>query len=229
MSYATKGKCDYITELAYGRLSHPSTSLDHQEDQVACSGWTCSSDFLAPGKGITQLVCGHSFRSNIWFFLRSNKSVNPKGNQAWIFIERTDAKAEVPVLRPPDVKSWLIGKDTDAGKHWRQGKKGVTDIEMVGRHHPLNGHEFEQTPGDSEGEGSLACCSLWGRKELYMNERLNHKNLLYYWTKNKARLEDVLEEYNIEVIRQRCLIQNLSRKFIHPASGSTGQLQASPI
>ena len=68
MSYATKGKCDYNTEIAYGRLSHPSTSLDHQEDQVACSGWTCSADFMAPGKGGAQLVCGHSFRSNIWFF-----------------------------------------------------------------------------------------------------------------------------------------------------------------
>ena len=91
---------------------------------------------MAPDKGRAQLVCGHSFRSNIWFFLRSNKSVNPKGNQPWIFIERTDAEAEVPVLWPPDVKSWLIGKDPDAGKHWGQGKKRVTDIEMVGWHHP---------------------------------------------------------------------------------------------
>ena len=72
------------------------------------------------------------------------KPVNPKGNQCWIFIERTDAEAEAPILWPPDVKSWLIGKDPDAGKEWGQETKGVTEDEMVGWHHRLNGHEFEQ-------------------------------------------------------------------------------------
>ena len=94
------------------------------------------------------------------------KPVNPKGNQPWIFIGRADAKVEAPLLWPPDVKSQFTGKDPDAGKNWRQKEKGVTEEEMVGWHHWLNGHEFEQTSGDSEGQGSLACCSLWGAKEL---------------------------------------------------------------
>ena len=100
--------------------------------------------------------------------------VNPKGNQSWIFIGRTDAKAETPILRPPDVKSWLIGKDPDAGKEWRQEEKGMTEDEMVGWHHWLNGHEFEQTLGDSEGLGSLACCSPWGHKKLDITEQPNN-------------------------------------------------------
>ena len=94
------------------------------------------------------------------------KSVNPKGNQPWIFIGRTDA--EVPILWPSDAKRWLIGKDSDAGKDWGQEEKGVTVDEMVRWHHWLNGHEFEQALGDSEGQGSLACCSPWGCKESNM-------------------------------------------------------------
>ena len=89
------------------------------------------------------------------------KPVNPKGNQPWIFIWRTDA--ETPILWPPDVKSQLIRKDLDAMKDWRQ-EKGMTEDEMVGRHHWLDGHEFELSPGDGEGQGSLACCSPWGHK-----------------------------------------------------------------
>jgi len=92
------------------------------------------------------------------------KPVNPKGNQPWIFIGRTDAEAEALTLLPPDAKSWLTGKDPDAGKDWRR-EKGTTKNEMVGWHHRLNGHEFVQTPGDSEGQGSLACCSPWSLKE----------------------------------------------------------------
>ena len=84
------------------------------------------------------------------------KSVNPKGNQPWIFIGRTDVDAEAPILWPPDAKNWLIGKDPDAGKDWGQEEKGVTEDEMVGRHHRLNGHEFAQTLGDGERQGSLA-------------------------------------------------------------------------
>ena len=91
------------------------------------------------------------------------KPVNPKGNQPWIVIGRTDAEA--PILWPPDVKSQLIGKDPDAEKDWSQEEKGTTEDEMVGWHHRLNGHEFEQTLGDSEGQESLVCCSPWGRKE----------------------------------------------------------------
>ena len=94
------------------------------------------------------------------------KPVNPEGNQPWIFIGRTDAEAEAPILWSPGVKSQLIGKDSDAGKDWGQDEKWVTGDEMVGWHHWLNGHEFEQTQGDSEGQGSLAFCSPLGHKEL---------------------------------------------------------------
>ena len=92
------------------------------------------------------------------------KPVHPKGNQPWIFTEKTDAGAKVPILWPPDVKSWLTGKDPDTGKDW--GGKGVTKDEMVGPHHRLNGYEFVQALGDGEGQGILACCSPWGHKEL---------------------------------------------------------------
>ena len=90
--------------------------------------------------------------------------VHPKGDQPWVFIGRIDVEAEIPVLWPPDAKRWLIWKDPDVGKDWRQEEKGMTEDKMVGWHHWLNGHEFEQTPGDSEGQGSLACCSLWVTK-----------------------------------------------------------------
>ena len=101
------------------------------------------------------------------------KPVNPEGNQSWIFIGRNDAEAETPILWPPDAKSWLIGKDPDAGKDWRQEEKGMTEDEMVGWHHWLDGHEFEQAPGVDDGQGSLACCSPWGCKESEMTEWLN--------------------------------------------------------
>ena len=96
------------------------------------------------------------------------KLVNPKVNQPWIFIERTDAEAEAPILWPPDAERWLIWKDPDAGKDWRREEKGTTEDEMVEWYHWLNAHEFEQVPGVSVGQGSLACYSLWGRKELDM-------------------------------------------------------------
>ena len=91
--------------------------------------------------------------------------VNPKGNQPWIFIGRTDAEAEAPIIWPPAAKSWVIGKDPDAGKDWKQEEKGMTENEMVGWHHQLNGYEFEQTPGDGEGHERLACYSPWRLKE----------------------------------------------------------------
>ena len=89
-------------------------------------------------------------------------------NQLWIFIGRTDAEAEAPILWPPEVKSQLVGKDSDAGKDWRQEEKGTTEDDVVGWHHLRNRHEFEKTPGDGKGQGSLECCSSWGCKELDM-------------------------------------------------------------
>ena len=96
--------------------------------------------------------------------------VHPKGDQSWVFIGRTDAEAETPILWPCDAKNGFIGKDPDAGKDGRQEEKGTTEDEMVGWHHRLNGHEFEQAPGDGEGQGSLACCSPWGHKEMDTTE-----------------------------------------------------------
>ena len=99
--------------------------------------------------------------------------VYPKGNQSWIFIGRTDAKAETPILWPPDAKNWLIWKDPDDGKDWRQEEKGTTEDVMVGWHHQLEWHEFEQASGIGGGQGSLVCCNPWDRKELDMTEWLN--------------------------------------------------------
>ena len=90
--------------------------------------------------------------------------VHPKGNQSWIFIGRTDAETETPIAWPPDAKNWLIWKDPAAGKDWGQEEKGTTEDELVGWHHRLNGHKFEQTPADSGEQGSLAWCSPWDHK-----------------------------------------------------------------
>ena len=105
------------------------------------------------------------------------KSVNPKGNQPWIFIGRTDAEAEAPILWLPEARSQLARKDPDAGKD-RGQEKGMTEDELVEWHHWLNGHDFEQALGDIERQRSLACCSPWGHKESDMTERLNLTNLL---------------------------------------------------
>ena len=106
------------------------------------------------------------------------KLVNPKRNQSWIFIGRTDAEAEAPILWPPDTKNWLAGKDPDAGKDWRQKEKTTTGGRWLDQwlDHWLDGHEFEQAPGVGYGQGCLVCCSPWGCKELGMTEWLN-------WTK----------------------------------------------
>ena len=93
------------------------------------------------------------------------KPVNPKGNQSWIFIGTTDVETEAPTFLPPDVKGWLIRKDPDAGKDWRQEERGRTEDKIVGWHQGLNGHEFEQAPGVGDGQESLKCCSPWDRKE----------------------------------------------------------------
>ena len=98
--------------------------------------------------------------------------VHPKGDQFWVFIGRTDVEAEAPILWPPDVKSWLIGKDPDVGKGWRQEEKGTTEDEIVGQHHRLNGQGFEQALGVGDGQGSLACCSPQGHSQTQLS----------YWT-----------------------------------------------
>ena len=99
--------------------------------------------------------------------------VHSEGDQPWDLFGGNDAKAETPVLWPPHVKSWLIGKDSEAGRDWGQEEKGMTEDEMAGWHHWLDGRESEWTPGAGDGEGGLACCDSWGRKELDTTERLN--------------------------------------------------------
>ena len=103
--------------------------------------------------------------------------VNPKGDQPWIFIGRTDAEA--PICWPSDEKSQLIVKDPDAGQHWRQEEMGKTEDELVGRHHWLDGQEFEQAPGVGAGQGNLACCSPWGHKESDTTEWLTWTEVQY--------------------------------------------------
>ena len=134
--------------------------LDHKE------GWALKNwCFLT-------LVLEKTLESPLDF--REIKSVNSKGNQPWKFIRRTDAKAEAPALLPPDAKSLLIRKDPDAGKNRRQEEKRITEDKMVGWHHWVNGHESEQASGNGAGQGSLVCCSPWGRKESDKTEWLNN-------------------------------------------------------
>ena len=103
--------------------------------------------------------------------------VHPKGDQSWVFFGRTDAKAGTPILWLPHAKSWLIGKDSDAGKDWGQEEKGMTEDEMAGWHHGLNGREFEWTPGVGDGQRGLACCDSWDCKESDTTEQLNWTEL----------------------------------------------------
>ena len=106
------------------------------------------------------------------------KLVNPKGNQLWILIGRTDTEAEALMLWPPDAKSWHIGKDPDIGKDWRQKEKRVAEDGVMKKHHWLSGHEFEQSLEDSQGQESVGCCSPWGCRELHTTLQLNNNNLL---------------------------------------------------
>ena len=107
------------------------------------------------------------------------QQVHPKGGHSWVFIGRTDAEAETPILWPPDVKNWLIGKYPDAGKGWRPEEKGMPDDEMVGWHHHLDRHEFWAAPGVGDGQGSLASCTSWGQNESGTTEQLNWMYFIY--------------------------------------------------
>ena len=126
-----------------------------------CENWT-----------VKEGECWRIDAFELWCF-------HPKGNQSWIFIGRTDAEAETPILWPPHAKGWLIGKDPDAGRDRRQEEKGTTEDEMAGWHHWLDAHEFGWTPGVGDGQGGLACCSSWVHKESDTNEWLN-------WTEVKS-------------------------------------------
>ena len=125
--------------------------------------------------------------------------VHSKGVQSWVFIEKTDAEAETLILWPPHAKSWLIGKDPDAGRDWGREVKGTTEDEMAGWHHRLDAREFEWTLGIGDGQGGLACCDSWGCKELDTTERLN-------WTEEKTLKVRFSSQPHMPV----CLIHTMS-------------------
>ena len=141
---------------------------------------------------------GHKYLWNC----KEIKLVHPNGNQPWIFTGSTHAEAEAPILWPRDAKSWLIGKDPDAGHDWRQEEKGTAEDEMVGRHHQLDGHECEQTLGDGEGQGGLVCCSPWGlqrarhdwateQQRKFINIYIKGLRTRTYWTLTSWTLQKV--------------------------------------
>ena len=154
--FAIKG----LSSQSYGFSSNVwMWQLDHKESW-APKNW-CSSTVMLEKTLESPLDC------------KEIQLVNSKGNQSWIFIGRTDAEGETLILWPSDEKNWLIGKDLDAGKDWRQEEKGTTEDEMVGWHHRLNGHGFGWTLGVGDGQGGLARCDSWGRKESDTTEWLN--------------------------------------------------------
>ena len=110
--------------------------------------------------------------------LQGDQTIHSEGDQSWVFFGRNDAKAETPVLWPPHVKSWFIGKDSDAGRDWGQEEKGTTENEMAEWHHRLDARESEWTLGVGDGQGGLVCCSSWGCKETDTTEQLNWTELI---------------------------------------------------
>ena len=161
------------------KANQPRQHIKKQKHYFANKGPSSQSyGFSSSHVWMWELDCEESWALKNWCFwtvvlektldspldCKEIQPVHPKGNQSWIFIRKTDAEAETPILWPPDVNNWLIGKDLDAGKDWRREEKGMTEDEMVGWHHQINGHEFEQAPGDGEEQGSLVCCSPWGRR-----------------------------------------------------------------
>ena len=120
------------------------------------------------------------------------QAVHLKGVQSWMFIGRTDAEAETPILWLPNAKNWLTGKDSDAGRNWGQEEQGATEDEMAGWRHWLDGLEFEWTPGVGDGQGGLACCDSWGRKELDTTELLN-------WTESLSGSVHILSRQNSQM------------------------------
>ena len=178
-------------ELGAWSLSHWTTRAICVSDNAANKGLSCQSYGFSSGHvWMWELDCKESWAPKNWCFwilvlekilespldCKEMKPINPKGNQSWIFIWRSDAEAETPILWPPDLKKWFIGKDPDAGKDWRQEEKGMTEDEMVWWYHWLDGREFEQALGVGDGQGSLECCSAWDHKESDMTKQLNSNN-----------------------------------------------------
>ena len=140
-----------------------------------CESWTIKESRVPKNWCFWTVVLEKTLESLL--DCKEIQPVDPKGNQSWIFIGVTDAEAEAPILWAPDVKNWLLRKDPDAGRYWRQEEKGMTDDEIVGWHHQLVGLEFEQALGVGDGQESLACCCPCCHKELDMTEQLNWTEL----------------------------------------------------
>ena len=136
-----------------------------------CESWDYTESWAPKNWCFWTMVLEKTFESPL--DCKEIQPVHPKGDQSWVFIGRTDVEAETSILWPPDVKSWLIWKDPDAGKDWEREEKGTTEDEMVGWHHQLNGHGFGWSPGAGDGQVGLACCGSWGHKESDTTERLN--------------------------------------------------------
>ena len=141
------------------------------------------------------------------------QQVHPQGDQSWVFTGRTD-EAETPILWPLDVKSWLIWKDPDAGKDWGQ-EKGMTADEVVGWHHRLNGHEFGWTLGGGDRQGSLACCSSWGRKEFTQLSDWTELNITWKYSLGPTVWEPRYSDKNFFPPRLRICKQSSSLIPIH--------------
>ena len=181
-TYSLEGKL-WPTKIAYWKAE---TLLCQQ--RYVWQGYGFSSGHV----WMWKLDCEESWAPKNWCFwtvvlemtlespldCKEIQPVHSKGDQSWVFFGRTDAEAETPILRPPYAKSWLIGKDSDAGRDWGQEEKGMAEDEMAGWHHWLNGRESEWTPGVGDGQGGVACCDSWGRKESDMTEQLNWTELI---------------------------------------------------
>ena len=138
----------------------------------------CEEDWVPKNWCFWTVVLEKTLESSL--ACKEIQPVHSKGDQSWVFIGKTDAVAETPILWPRHVKSWLTGKDSDAGRGWGQEEKGTTEDEMAGWHHWLDGYEFEWTPGVGDGQGGLACCDSWGCKESDTTEQLNWTEWLLF-------------------------------------------------
>ena len=164
------------------KIIFPGESKNHKHSLLSTSRsfhWQILLGLKIETKFVLNILVRVQIRKTevISIFYCLSKCLRVRGEQFWVFIGRTDAEAETPILWPPHVKSWLTGKDSDAGRDWGQEEKGTTEDEMAGWHHWLNRREFEWTPGVGDGQGGLACCGSWRRKESEMTQRLNSTEL----------------------------------------------------
>ena len=172
-----------------------------------CENWTEES-WVPKNWGFWTMVLEKTLESPL--DCKEIQPVHSKGDQSSVFFGRTDAKAETPILWPPDVKSWLTGKDPDAGRDWGQEEKGMTEDEMAGWHHELDGHELGWTPGVGDGQGGLACCNSWGRKESDTTEWLN-------WIIFDLCQDPAMDEYSYSHL-QIWLLSNPLTLYFKPTS-----------